>query len=533
MLRPFLAAALILAGLGSAHATAIAWGACTPEFLADFPALAPRIDCARTAVPLDHHAATSATSATLMLDLVRVRAGIPAHRQGNLFVNPGGPGVPSLQFTVSLVADWEGDRAPNAAKRRIAERYDVVGIQPRGLQGPQRLRCQSAQLLVPYASISEDRSAANLDAADLHAATVAAGCQTQSLARYINTEQIARDMELVRQRTGDEPLNYWGVSWGTELGAWYGALFPGHAGRMILDSNVDWSRDLYHSWLAQGPARQAVFDHLVVERVIGRPLVYGLGSRPDEVRQHFLALGGVARAMVRSSVADPDVMVAAVFLDTVVAADPEITLQALHAAVQKHTFSPDPEVHAAARQWAALFAAQFFAAPELPAPLDLDAGTSVFHAVSCQSSQSMPAPAWWRAQGDLAMLGWPVGGAHNSHEPCAFWNGPVLERPDMKALESIPELLMLQAEHDWRTPLHGALQAHAVVSNVSLVVARGVEGHGLVYNGASSCVDDAAGRFLADGLKPPRMLDCVDAPGPRSVPTHLQRMNPRKRQDAP
>lgn len=508
----------------TASATPIRWGVCTPEFLADFPDLAPRIDCAQTAVPLDHHAPGAAT---LVLELVRIRARNPAERQGNLFTNPGGPGVPALQFAASLVADWEGPRSPNAAKRRIAEFYDVIGITPRGLQKIAGLRCQSDQLLVPYAGLSEDRSPANLDAADLHAATVAAGCQAQATARYINTDQTARDMEQVRQRMGGEPLNYWGVSWGTELGAWYGALFPAQVGRMILDSNVDWTRDLYHSWLAQGPARQAVFEHFVVDRVIRAPGVYGLGSQPAEVRGHFLALGSVARGIVRSSVGDPDMMVAAVFLDRTVAADPQMSLEALRAAVQTHVFSPDPAVHAAAQRWAGMFADQYFARPESPAPLNLDPGRSVFHVASCQSSQSTPAPAWWRAQGDLAMARWPVGGAHNSYEPCAFWSGPVLERPDMNALESIPDVLMLQAEHDWRTPLQGALRAHGVVNNASLVVARGVESHGLIYNGTSACVDDLAGRFITEGIKPPRMLDCVDAPTLRSVPIYLQRLAPR------
>jgi len=506
---------------GAARADGIRWEACAPEFVAYFPELAPRLDCARTPVPLDHD---DPAAGALVLELVRVRAGVPAQRRGNLFTHPGGPGVPSLQFAASLVADWEGERAPSPAKRRISERYDVIGIQSRGLQQTSPLRCRSTQLLVPHASISDDRRPENLDAVDLHAATVAAGCQQQPHARHINTEQTARDMEWVRVRMGGEPFNYWGVSWGTELGAWYGALFPGAVDRMILDSNVDWTRDLYHAWIAQGRARQDQFDRFVVDRVIRQPRVYGLGSQPAEVLQHFLALGTAARAMVRSSTADPEVMVAAVFLQRTVTAQPDITLDALQAAVRQHRFSPDPAVHAAAQRMAALFAASFFATPEEAAPLNLDPGRSVLHTVTCHSSQSMPPPAWWRAQGDLAMAHWPVGGAHNTYEPCAFWTGPVRERPDMQRLASIPGLVMLQAEHDWRTPLHGALQAHGVVSTARLVVARGLAGHGLIYNGTSACVDEAAGAFLADGITPPRMLDCIDGPTLRSAPTHLQRM---------
>lgn len=522
---------LLAAGAVNAAPPPIAWGPCDDELAAAFPGLGPRLQCARLAVPLDHHAPSSGT---LALEVLRVRAADPAQRRGNLFINPGGPGVPAFFYAASLVANWEGDFLPSPDKRRISERHDVIAVQPRGLQGS-TLRCRSDALLYPYEDITDDRSEANLVAINRHAATVAQGCQAQPLAAYINTEQTARDLEAVRQRLGGEPLNYWGVSWGTELGAWYGALFPHQVDRMILDSNVDWTRDLYVSWAAQGPARQEIFDRFVVDHVIRSPQVYGLGTRPQDVQARFAGFSPASRQIVRALFDQPETLLAVDFLDRTLKADPSLSEAALRAHAQAHRYSPDDAVDAAAREQARIVIGSYFAPAREPAPLDLDPGTSVFTVVSCQSSMNMPPPAFWDDLGDDAARAYPVGGSHNAYEACAYWTGPTRVRPDMRRLSAIPGLVMLQAEYDWRTPRAGAFNARRVVPDASLVIARGLQGHGLAYNGASACVDGVAGRFLADGLRPPRQLDCHDSAGPRRVPSYLETLQDalHQRRDQP
>jgi pimeloyl-ACP methyl ester carboxylesterase len=52
---------------------------------------------------------------------------------------------------------------------------------------------------------------------------------------HINTPNVARDMELIRNLTGYERLEYWGFSYGSLLGTMYASLFPDRVGRMVLD----------------------------------------------------------------------------------------------------------------------------------------------------------------------------------------------------------------------------------------------------------------------------------------------------------
>jgi len=497
------------------------WTACDEDLQAQFPGLRSRMQCARIEVPLDHQ---TPAGGTLLLDVLRVRAGDPTARRGNLFVSPGGPGVPAFFFTASLAETWEGDFMPSPDKRRISERHDLIAVQQRGVAGSPLLDCKSDAILHPYADITDDRSEVNLAAINLHAATVAQGCQSQPQSRYVNVDQMARDMEAVRQRLGGEPLNYWGVSWGTELGAWYGALFPQHVDRMILDSNVDWTRDLYHSWIAQGPARQEIFERFVVDQVIRSPQAWGLGSSAADVFARFAGFLPTSRQIVRSLFESPDVMVAVDFLDRTLRSNPALTEPALASLARTHRYSMDERIDTAARRWATLVLPSYFSPPAGPTRLELPPTVSVFHTASCQSSAAMPPPGFWDALGDDAARNSPIGGSHNSYEPCAYWTAATSVRPDMRRLAGISNLVMLQAEYDWRTPRQGAIDAHAKVRGASLVLAQGVQTHGFAYNGSSACMDRVAGRFMADGIKPGRMHLCSDSETHRlhSAPSYLE-----------
>ena len=103
-----------------------------------------RIDCGRIDAPLDYD---KPDGATVGLILMRVPARKQARRIGAIFVNPGGPGGPAADF------------APYAASqmfdRKIRNRFDVIGIDPRGVGGSQRADVPRAQRrLVPARSPS-------------------------------------------------------------------------------------------------------------------------------------------------------------------------------------------------------------------------------------------------------------------------------------------------------------------------------------------------------------------------------------------
>jgi pimeloyl-ACP methyl ester carboxylesterase len=67
------------------------------------------------------------------------------------------------------------------------------------------------------------------------------GCQQDDaeLIPQVGTFNSARDMDLLRASVDEQRLNYFGASYGTELGSVYAHLFPQRVGRMVLDAALD------------------------------------------------------------------------------------------------------------------------------------------------------------------------------------------------------------------------------------------------------------------------------------------------------
>lgn len=500
----FIGSVLILSAAARAADT-LPWRDCPENLVKGYPSISDRLQCAVMEVPLDHH---GTVPGTLQIDVIRIRARYPEARRGVLLLNPGGPGLGVMQYASGVVAQWEDGDPGGDGKQRISQRYDVIGVQPRGLTAGTGFRCQSSALLRPYANITDDRSPENLMAINENAAVIAQGCSAHPWSRFISTDQTARDMDLARERLGESTINYWGVSYGTELGAWYGVLFPDRVDRMILDSNVDWTQGIQHTATPKSDSRQEIYRRFVAEGAIQHPEIYGLGSTVDEVDRRFLSLAPVFRNTVRYATGSITALMAADTLQRWLRADPTLDEPTLRDRVTTHRFSSVSKVDEQARRYAEDAISSWVAVPEEPAPLDLDRGASVEYAVLCNSSQGMAPPAFWDDFGDLKARQNPVGGSHESHAPCAYWPAPAADRPAMTGLDALPNLMVLQLEFDQFTPRTSAFNAFKAIPSASVVYVRGLFGHGLLYKGVSECADRATTAFMVDGIKPGRLHVC-------------------------
>ena len=94
----------------------------------------------------------------------------------------------------------------------------------------------------------------------------------------------ARDMDRLRAALGDKKLNYFGISYGTQLGAIYATKFPKNVGRMVLDGTLDPSATLEQRTLAQTTGFQHAYDSFLKD-CVKEAGQCEIGSRRDHRRQ--------------------------------------------------------------------------------------------------------------------------------------------------------------------------------------------------------------------------------------------------------
>jgi pimeloyl-ACP methyl ester carboxylesterase len=183
-------------------------------------------ECAHPMVPLDYDDPEGA-----MIELSVTRAPATGDRIGALFVNPGGPGASATDFASILATLLPSE---------INERYDIVGIDPRGVGGSTPIDCgvDATELysVDPTIETPEDR-AELLEVSERYVddCTIRFG----DVLPFVGTRDVARDMDAVRAAMGDDQLSYLGFSYGTAIGQVYADLFPERVSRMILDGVLE------------------------------------------------------------------------------------------------------------------------------------------------------------------------------------------------------------------------------------------------------------------------------------------------------
>ena len=196
----------------------ISWASCESDF-----------ECATVAVPLDH---LNPADQIIEIALIR-KAG--TENLTPLLINPGGPGASGF--------DYVRDSYETLGTDQLRSNFQLVGFDPRGVGRSAPVTCTDEKVKdqVYYEESgfplgSDDDFAFSKDVLQRFAAS----CQETGYdVAYFNTQQSARDMDLIRAALGVEKLDYLGFSYGTELGATYIALFPDRVGKFVLDGAVD------------------------------------------------------------------------------------------------------------------------------------------------------------------------------------------------------------------------------------------------------------------------------------------------------
>ncbi|MFI6482353.1 alpha/beta fold hydrolase [Nonomuraea sp. NPDC050663] len=200
-----------------APTSAIAWAPCTDVQGPDGKTINdPGMECAKLPVPLDY-----AAQGGQKIDLALVRIKATGTKQGSLVFNfggPGGSGIDTLPLAKALFAGLNSS-------------YDLVSFDPRGVDRSAPVKCGDTEKYVSESFEDDDKMAEQF----------VADCQKDSakVLPHLGTVNAAQDLEQIRVAVGDDKLNYFGISYGTHLGAVYATKYPEKVGRFVLDAALD------------------------------------------------------------------------------------------------------------------------------------------------------------------------------------------------------------------------------------------------------------------------------------------------------
>ncbi|NLU67895.1 alpha/beta hydrolase [Streptomyces sp. HNM0574] len=188
--------------------------------------------CATLRAPLDYD--DPDPDEDLKLAVARKKAAGGGKRIGSLMINPGGPGGSAIEY----VQQAAGIGYP----AEVRGRYDIVGMDPRGVARSEPVKCLSDKQMDAYTQTDQTPDTAKeQDALVAAYKKFADSCERRTGDRlgHVSTVETARDMDILRGVLGDEKLHYVGASYGTYLGATYAGLYPQRAGRLVLDGAMD------------------------------------------------------------------------------------------------------------------------------------------------------------------------------------------------------------------------------------------------------------------------------------------------------
>ncbi|MET9382222.1 alpha/beta hydrolase [Streptomyces sp. NPDC002928] len=454
------------------------WSACPAPSAAQGGGDAPGGDweCATMKAPLDYR---RPGRRAIDVALIRKRATGPERKRiGSLVLNFGGPGVSGVMGLPEFAGDYAS----------LGQRYDLVSFDPRGVGGTIPVNCG-------------EKAYEGSDVCEKHSGR---------LLPYVGTAQTARDLDLMRYLLGDQKLNYFGVSYGTELGGVYAHLFPKNVGRLVLEAPVDPTQNLLQENISQVKAVQSAFDRFArhcADAYDDCPT----GSDPEQADQRVIELldklNKTSAATGGDEKLDGDLAAHAIsnYLDLgkegwgpLVKALREVMEQGTGSKLMKKAYDHAPGARALPRAGTAAHS-----------ELTGGNGTSALVAITCADSNLRPGytrAEQWIKETEAAS---PVFGEAWSLGVYLCYDWPFHgERatPDVSA-DGAPAILVVANTGDPTTPYAGA--GHMVSElgeKVGVLLTVRAEGHGSYPQ--NQCAGRTVDTYLLDGTLPARDTTC-------------------------
>jgi pimeloyl-ACP methyl ester carboxylesterase len=401
----------------------------------------------------------------------------------------------------------------------VRDSYDLVAFDPRGIGYSTPISCgRGADELVrdlQYGILSLPAADGTIGANVAYAKRMAKQCAANSgpMLQHLTTANVARDMDRIRQALGERTVSYYGISWGTYVGAMYRALFPQTIDRMVIDSSVDPNERGYADFRAFSGAMKDRWPDLAAFGVANAGTVH-LGTTGREVRKNYLAL---TAALDRKPV-------------TLAETKAPINGNFVRMFTWQLSYS-DASLMGSSAPMAQLWRAAGNVAAGRPTDGDraflagLANGLVAHGTLPNVPQDNLFSAGWAYSCGDQA---WPrdvrryarnvaadrtanplMGGAPANIAPCSAWAvRPTAPEPEVKETGK-RDVLILQNERDPSTPLRTAQGMRRAMGADSVLVTVDAGGHGvLVHPQPSACAIGALEAYLTVGELPAQDLAC-------------------------
>jgi pimeloyl-ACP methyl ester carboxylesterase len=209
------------------------------------------LECGTLRLPVDYK---QPRGETFDMAVVRAKTTEPSKRIGVLFTNPGGPGISGVDQVVF------GINAPLFALART--RFDIIGFDPRGVGRSRPIQCAPGSIDLP----ENGDDAALAAALDEFSRAYAEDCLRQDgpFVTKVSTNNVARDMDMLRRALGERKITYASGSYGTQLGAVYASLFPHRLRAMALDAGI---APVFRDFYVESTANQLAAFEMELQRV--------------------------------------------------------------------------------------------------------------------------------------------------------------------------------------------------------------------------------------------------------------------------
>lgn len=457
-----------------------------PDVTLERPAESGRVDwddcfdeleCGTLVVPLDYDAPFNNE---ISISLIRRRAAVDDDWRGVLLTNPGGPGASGHGLVI---------QAEYYFPREIIDHFDIVGFDPRGVGESEGIYCDYDEPAVgPDPSPDSDAERTALERVAREIADACASDYSFELP-HVNTMNTARDMDRIREELGVDRISFFGLSYGTVLGAVYAELFPEHVRAFVLDGAIDptLTFDEWHE--GQAAAFESAFRAFLDDCARRRACSFHSDGDPDQAFADLMERWDDGPIRIEGG-----------------SDGGTVTAGEAHFAILSSMYSDE--------LW------PYLAIALESAWVDRDASDLSFFvgegggdgdariAIDCGDGRAPADPALYHELYEKLTGQNPLLGASlvYSDLPCAFWPESADPLPDVVRAEGAPPILVIGTTGDVAAPYIWAQRlSRGLESGVLLTF----EGRHHTASGQSTCIDELVLIYLMDlELPPPRARYC-------------------------